>query len=83
MVAIFEFMGVAGMILIVLGWMLALRDTPPPPSLSGLYAMGSMLLTVYAIAIHSTIFTILNFLAFTFSVINLIRSYKIRKSSKA
>jgi len=79
----FEFVGVTGMVLIVLGWMLALRGTPPPPSLSGLYAAGSMLLTIYAIMIQDAIFTILNFLAFIFSVMNLVRFYRIRKSSKA
>jgi len=79
----FEFIGVVGMTLIVLGWILALRNTPPPPSLSGLYAAGSVLLTIYAIMIRDVVFTILNSLAFTFSAINLIRFYRIRKGSKA
>ena len=80
---VLEFIGIAGMVLIVLGWIVALRDTPPPPSLSGLYAVGSMLLTIYAVVIRDIIFTILNLLAFVFSAINLIRFYRIRKSSKA
>ncbi|HIP65102.1 MAG TPA: hypothetical protein EYH08_01060 [Pyrodictium sp.] len=80
---VLELLGIAGMVLIVLGWVVALRDGPPPPSLSGLYAMGSVLLAIYATVIRDIVFTILNFLAFVFSTINLIRFYKIGKSSKA
>ena len=68
-----EILGIAGAALIVVAWAVALRMPPPPVGLSGLYAVGSLLLTLYAIKRGDPIFTLLNGLAFILAVVNVLR----------
>ncbi|NPA04783.1 MAG: hypothetical protein GXO09_01630 [Crenarchaeota archaeon] len=73
--------GLAGMILIIAGWVVALRSIPPI-ELSILYAAGSLLLTLYAYMLGDPIFTALNALAFIIALANIARYISKRKGSK-
>ena len=63
-------LGVLGAVIIVAGWSVALRLPPPPPQLSALYSLGSLLLTIYAVIRGDPIFTALNALAALLGVVN-------------
>ncbi len=73
--------GLAGMLLIIAGWVVALRSIPPI-ELSVLYAAGSLLLTVYAYMLGDPIFTSLNALAFLIALANIARYMSRRKKEK-
>ncbi len=72
--------GVTGMILILLGWIISFKSIPPP-ILSGLYSLGSFVLAVYSILIKDVIFTTLNILAMLFSGVQFYRGLR-RKWSR-
>jgi len=64
--------GVAGMLCVVAAWAIGLREVPPP-RLSLLYAVGSVLLTVHSLTIGDAIFTGLNSAAAALALANLAR----------
>ncbi len=65
------------MSLIVVGWLVSLRSSSPPPvGLSSLYALGSTLLAAYALAIGDPVFTALNVLAALFAGLNIYRAVR-------
>ncbi len=64
--------GILGMLLIIAGWITGLSNTPPL-RLSTLYLAGSILLTIYAMALGDPIFTILNALAAFVAALNVVR----------
>ncbi len=66
--------GVVGALVIVAGWAVAVRLPPPPPQLSALYFLGSLLLTVYAVIRGDPVFTFLNALAAVLGVVNWLRA---------
>ena len=67
--------GVLGMCLIVLGWIISIK-TVPPLRLSLLYGIGSILLAAYAYSLSDMLFLSLNSMAATLSFINVIRALK-------
>jgi lipid-A-disaccharide synthase-like uncharacterized protein len=67
------FIGIAGMILIVIGWAVSIPAIPPL-RLSSLYFAGSILLTIYAIMHHDPIFTTLNAAAAALALANILRA---------
>ncbi len=75
---IVEVMGILGLILIVTGWGMGLREPPPPPKLTSLYALGSLLLTVYALCQGDPIFILLNAAATSLALLNLARRLRMR-----
>lgn len=58
--------GVAGLVFIILGWLVSIRSVPPV-RLSGLYALGSFFLIVYSYLIDDPLFLVLNIGAFAVS----------------
>jgi len=54
-----SYIGVAGLILISLGWVTSIRNKPPA-SLSGLYSLGSLMLFIYAFIQRDIVFSVLN-----------------------
>ncbi len=73
--------GLAGMTLIVAGWLISL-DTVPSPRLSGLYGLGSALLAAYAYLLGDPVFLTLNVLAAIVSLYNFQRAVRNRFPSK-
>ena len=71
-------LGVAGMTLIVAGWISSL-DRAPPLRLSLLYSAGSVLLAAYAASIGDPVFLVLNLAAAVFSAVNAWRAVKKRE----
>ncbi len=67
--------GLAGMTLIVAGWLISL-DTIPSPKLSGLYGLGSTLLAAYAYLLGDPVFLTLNTLAAAVSLYNFQRAIR-------
>ena len=70
--------GLAGMILILAGWVISFK-TIPDIKLSLLYGIGSFLLTIHAYILGDIVFIVLNALATIISVVNVFRW--LRKSS--
>lgn len=70
------YIGFAGMILIVVAWVVSIPQTPPL-RLSLTYFFGSLLLTVYSVLQGDPVFTILNTLASIFSLYNAYRAFKV------
>lgn len=68
--------GVAGLIAIAVGWVLALGDVPPL-RLTIPYLIGSALLTIYSLINWNLVFLILNGAATALSAMNLVR--RVRK----
>ena len=66
--------GVLGALMIVVAWASTIRSPPPPPRLSALYALGSLLLTVYAVELRDPVFTVLNALAALLAFANIVRA---------
>ncbi len=72
------FIGLTGMIILVSSWLpqtietIKTRNCPLNVNFILLYTFSSLLLTIYSILIKDIVFTILNFLAFLQSFINLI-----------
>ena len=64
--------GVAGLLFIVVAWAISLTDVPPL-RLSVLYFLGSLLLTVYAVMLKDTVFTVLNASATILALANIYR----------
>jgi len=54
-----SYIGIAGLILISLGWVTSIRNKPPA-SLSGLYSLGSLMLFIYAFIQRDIVFSVLN-----------------------
>ncbi len=79
--AYMDLIGVAGLVLIVIGWCMGLRSIPPI-ELSSLYTCGSLLLTVYAILRHDVIFTVLNLLATLIATLNIVRAFRLRRTAR-
>ncbi len=71
--------GVLGAVIIITGWASVLRQPPPPASLSLLYTVGSLLLTVYAVMRDDPVFTLLNALATLLALANILRVRSKRK----
>lgn len=67
--------GLAGMLLIVIAWIVSFKNIPPL-SLSILYGVGSALLTLHAYMIGDTIFMLLNLIATLISLVNIIRAVR-------
>ncbi len=67
--------GIAGMLLIIVGWAVSITSLPPL-RLSTLYFAGSLLLTIYAILLGDPIFTTLNALAAVLALANILRGLK-------
>ncbi len=74
--------GLAGMTLIVAGWLISL-DTVPSPKLSGLYGLGSTLLAAYAYLLGDPVFLTLNVLAAIVSLYNFQRAVRGRGLSQS
>ncbi len=68
--------GIAGLITILVAWAVSLRGAPPPRRLCLLYAVGSLLLTIYSVIVNDYIFIVLNSAATALAVANFIRSKK-------
>jgi len=66
------YIGLIGMFLIITGWIVSFKETPPF-SLSVLYCLGSSLLAYYAHTLGDPIFLFLNSLAAIVSLLNAIR----------
>ncbi|MCX8196987.1 MAG: hypothetical protein N3G80_01585 [Candidatus Micrarchaeota archaeon] len=68
-----ELVGIAGLLLILLGWGLELKRKREkiPTMFALLYAAGSLLLTIYSIFLNNLIFAILNACAFLLAAANL------------
>ncbi|MCS7104136.1 MAG: hypothetical protein NZ954_01035 [Thermofilaceae archaeon] len=64
--------GVAGMVLILAGWVSSFNEVPPP-KLSFLYAIGSALLVYHSLTVGDLVFTLLNSAATILSTVNLAR----------
>jgi len=54
-----SYIGIAGLILISLGWVTSIRNKPPA-SLSGLYSLESLMLFIYAFLQRDIVFSVLN-----------------------
>lgn len=67
--------GITGMCLIVLGWVISIESIPSP-RLSLLYSIGSLLLAIYAYSLNDVLFLLLNSMAAIISFINFIRALK-------
>lgn len=67
------FIGLLGLLLIVIAWAASLTSPPPPLRLTVLYLLGSLLLTLYSILIGDPIFTVLNSMATVLALINVVR----------
>ena len=72
--------GMAGLCLIIIGWLVSLNAPPVPLKLSVLYSIGSLLLAIYSLLIPDYIFFTLNIFALTLSTLNAIRAI-LRKRS--
>jgi len=67
--------GVAGLFFIILGWVVSINSVPPV-RLSGLYALGSLFLTLYAYLIDDILFLFLNLGAFAISSFQFVRGMR-------
>ena len=71
-----EYLGIIGMVLIILAWMpqtinvIKNKRSQIPRLFSAIYSLASLLLTLYAVSINDFIFTTLNALAFFQSAIS-------------
>jgi lipid-A-disaccharide synthase-like uncharacterized protein len=72
------FVGLAGMVLIVVAWLVSIPERPPL-RLSLVYFFGSLLLTAYSVMLHDPIFTTLNALAALLSLYNAVRALRFSK----
>ncbi len=75
MVSTVEAVGFAGMLLIVFAWLVSIPEKPPL-RLSLVYFVGSVLLTIYSIALGDPVFTILNAAAAALSFYNAVRALR-------
>ena len=71
----YYFIGVAGLLFILGGWVSSIKSVPPP-RLSGLYSIGSLLLGVYSFLLRDPVFIILNIFAFLISAFQFFRGIK-------
>lgn len=69
-------LGIGGLVLIVAAWLVSLPSEPPPVRLSITYFVGSVLLTLYAVAEGDPVFTALNGLAAILSLANALRGLR-------
>ncbi len=65
--------GLSGMVLIVVAWLVSIPERPPL-RLSLIYFAGSVLLTLYSILLGDPVFTVLNALAALLSLYNALRA---------
>jgi hypothetical protein len=72
-----ELIGITGMLLIVIGWIISIPDIPPL-KLSILYMLGSTLLIIYSYLVNDPLFFVLNIGAAGVSGYNALRAYKKR-----
>ena len=73
--------GLAGMVLIVVAWLVSIPERPPL-RLSLVYFLGSLLLTIYSIAVGDPVFTVLNGLAALLSLYNAVRALRFSRQGK-
>ena len=71
---VIELIGIAGLMLIVVGWVISIPDIPPF-KLSVLYMLGSGLLVVYSYLVNDILFFVLNIGASSISGYNALRAY--------
>ena len=69
------FIGLVGMVLIIIAWIVSFKNIPPL-SLSILYGAGSALLTLHAYMIGDNIFMLLNLIATLISLVNIVRAVR-------
>ncbi len=74
-IGIVELIGITGMLLIVIGWIISIPDIPPL-KLSILYMLGSGLLVVYSYLVNDVLFFVLNIGASSISGYNALRAYR-------
>ncbi|MCE4606567.1 MAG: hypothetical protein F7B59_04450 [Desulfurococcales archaeon] len=72
-IGLVELIGITGMLLIVLGWIISIPDIPPL-KLSVLYMLGSIFLVVYSYLVNDILFLVLNIGASTVSGYNALRA---------
>ena len=72
--------GVAGLLFIILGWLVSIR-TVPPVRLSGLYALGSLFLIFYSYLIDDPLFLVLNIGAFLVSFAQFYRGLRLGRTA--
>ena len=70
-----ELIGITGMVLIVVGWIISIPDIPPL-KLSVLYMLGSGFLVVYSYLVNDILFLVLNIGASTVSGYNALRAIR-------
>lgn len=70
-----ELIGITGMMLIVVGWIISIPDIPPL-KLSVLYMLGSGFLVVYSYLVNDILFLVLNIGASTVSGYNALRAIR-------
>jgi len=68
-----EIAGIAGMLLIIAGWLISYKAVPDL-RLSALYCAGSALLAYHAFSLGDVVFLVLNTLAVAISFINVVRA---------
>lgn len=73
--------GLAGMVLIVIAWLVSIPERPPL-RLSLIYFAGSLLLTIYSIAVGDPVFTLLNGLAAALSLYNAVRALRFSRQGR-
>ncbi len=72
-IGLVELIGITGMLLIVVGWIISIPDIPPL-KLSVLYMLGSGFLVVYSYLVNDILFLVLNIGASTVSGYNALRA---------
>ncbi|MEB3757069.1 MAG: hypothetical protein GSR79_09485 [Desulfurococcales archaeon] len=76
-IGLVELIGITGMLLIVVGWIISIPDIPPL-KLSVLYMLGSGLLVIYSYLVNDILFLVLNIGASTVSGYNALRAIRVK-----
>ncbi|MCE4614293.1 MAG: hypothetical protein F7B60_02000 [Desulfurococcales archaeon] len=76
-IGMIELIGITGMMLIVVGWIISIPDIPPL-KLSLLYMLGSCSLVVYSYLVNDIIFLVLNIGATAVSGYNALRAIQVK-----